>query len=100
MAVTGIITDDEWDAIPQLKTCSKCKVSKPADQFGRDRNRSDGLTPWCKECQSRYRQEKKAVGTVARCSMEGCNKPVAAQGLCSMHRWRLREHGDPLYERP
>jgi hypothetical protein len=29
-------------------------------------------TPIC----TRYRQEKKAAGTVARCSIEGCNTPV------------------------
>ncbi len=30
------------------------------------------------------------------CSVEGCEKPVHAHGLCSPHAHRLRRHGDPL----
>lgn len=30
------------------------------------------------------------------CSIEDCQKPCRAQGLCEMHYRRLRRHGDPL----
>ena len=33
-----------------MKSCSKCKVEKPLDEFYRQRAAKDGLTPWCKQC--------------------------------------------------
>lgn len=30
------------------------------------------------------------------CSIDGCNKPHMARGLCMMHWKRLQRHGDPL----
>lgn len=33
-----------------MKTCTKCKVSKSADQFHRRRCSEDGLQSWCKSC--------------------------------------------------
>lgn len=30
------------------------------------------------------------------CTIDGCDKPVKAKGLCSMHHQRWRRHGDPL----
>jgi hypothetical protein len=56
-----------------VKRCSRCGLVKPTSQFGRDSARRDGLTPWCKDCQARYRQERKAAGAVATCSIEGCD---------------------------
>ncbi len=34
------------------------------------------------------------------CIIEGCGKPRAGRGWCSMHWHRWRHHGDPLYVRP
>lgn len=35
------------------------------------------------------------------CSIEGCEKPADRKGgLCQMHSWRLRFHGDVHYVRP
>lgn len=43
-----------------MKTCSRCKVSKNEAEFHRDKGRSDGLFPYCRECNSglcrEYRQ--------------------------------------------
>lgn len=38
------------EATPASKTCTKCGEAKPLEGFGRDRNRRDGLNPWCKCC--------------------------------------------------
>lgn len=37
-------------ATPVCKTCTKCSETKALDEFGRDKNRRDGLNPWCKAC--------------------------------------------------
>lgn len=31
----------------------------------------------------------------ARCSVEGCDRLVAARGWCTRHYWRWSQHGDP-----
>lgn len=33
-----------------VKTCSKCKQQKPLIEFGKDKQKRDGLTSRCKEC--------------------------------------------------
>jgi hypothetical protein len=33
------------------------------------------------------------------CSVENCNSPVKAKGLCSKHHQRWYRHGDPLYKK-
>ena len=33
-----------------LKTCARCVSSKPPEAFTRDRNRPDGLNPYCRDC--------------------------------------------------
>jgi len=34
------------------KTCTKCGGDKPLGCFSKDKNRRDGLSPWCKQCKS------------------------------------------------
>lgn len=34
----------------QCKTCARCKIAKPRDQFGAGKKWSDGLFPYCREC--------------------------------------------------
>lgn len=44
-----------------LKTCSKCRESKPHAEFYRDKQRKDGLTYQCKNCRAanlRYWQHR------------------------------------------
>jgi hypothetical protein len=47
------------------KYCWKCKQSKPLDDFGRNRSKSDGLQSECKECvreyNRRYNKKNKEV---------------------------------------
>jgi len=33
-----------------FKKCTRCKILKPLDNFGLDKNRKDGHNLWCKEC--------------------------------------------------
>lgn len=34
---------------------------------------------------------------VQKCSIDGCNKPASAKGLCASHYRRLKLFGDPLH---
>jgi hypothetical protein len=42
-----------------MKTCSKCKVEKPFEEFSKHKNRKDGLSSECKNCNKIYREENK-----------------------------------------
>lgn len=33
--------------------------------------------------------------TAKICSVEGCDRPALAKGLCGLHYRRMRQHGDP-----
>lgn len=39
-----------------MKTCSRCRETKPLSEFGKDKNRPDGHNTWCKPCRRTYRQ--------------------------------------------
>jgi len=39
------------------KICSKCKIEKPIEAFSKDKNKKDGLSNQCKECNAKYRIE-------------------------------------------
>lgn len=36
------------------------------------------------------------MATKRICSVEGCDKPICAKGLCPAHYWLMRKYGDPL----
>jgi len=40
-----------------MKDCSKCKVSKPSEDFSVDKRIESGLRSWCKACEAEYQQE-------------------------------------------
>ena len=40
-----------------LKVCSRCKASKPAEDFGKNTKYSDGLSHYCRDCSSLYSRE-------------------------------------------
>jgi hypothetical protein len=42
-----------------MKKCSKCKEAVPKSQFGKDKQKLDGLTSSCKECSQKYYQSTK-----------------------------------------
>lgn len=41
--------------MPLNKTCTGCNKTKPVSSFHRDKSKSDGLTPRCKDCKKEYR---------------------------------------------
>jgi hypothetical protein len=45
------------DVHEPTKRCSKCKQSPPVSSFGKDKNKTDGLTHWCKPCQHASKAE-------------------------------------------
>lgn len=52
MAVLELVTE---------KICSRCKESKPASDFGKNRRCKDGLTSWCLPCKRNIEREWKAA---------------------------------------
>ncbi len=44
-----------------MKTYSKCHEAQPFTEFGKDKNRPDGLNTWCKGCRREYRQTTRKV---------------------------------------
>lgn len=49
-----------------MKTCAKCQDQKPHDQFGKDKNRQDGLTIYCRDCRKARYAELRDEGKVVR----------------------------------
>lgn len=43
--------------IGETKKCAKCKEEKSKDEFGKDKNRTDGLSCYCKPCKSAKTKE-------------------------------------------
>lgn len=44
-----------WRLRHSGKRCSKCGADRPLSAFTRDRQRADGLSPWCRDCHSARR---------------------------------------------
>lgn len=58
-----------------MKTCSKCRETKPCDEFARHKNRYDGRAESCKECRKwQYFESFYSLDKVAYLSL------VEAQG--------------------
>lgn len=39
---------------PGMKICTSCRIEKPIGAFSKNKNKSDGLSSWCKECVTEY----------------------------------------------
>jgi hypothetical protein len=54
---------------------------------------------WCRRHYSRWQRtgqlEARPWQPQGECTVDGCEKPAWSGGLCDMHRWRVRAHGDP-----
>jgi len=40
-----------------MKNCSRCEKQKPFNEFYKNKKRKNGCSPWCKECDRKYRQQ-------------------------------------------
>jgi hypothetical protein len=65
----------------RAKQCSRCKKTKPLDQFDRNRARGDGLATECKTCRTELYEQRRDRGRVIpdalRCAKCQLTKPAA-----------------------
>lgn len=54
---------------------------------------------WCHRHYARWQRtgttEARTWTRQGECTVEGCDRPSWSGGLCEMHRWRVRVHGEP-----
>lgn len=84
------------------KPCSKCKRTRPAERFVRDKRASTGLASICKDCHNAHvrARDRRRCGSEGRpCNRDGCprasNVSGSGRGYCPLHYARLRKTGDP-----
>jgi hypothetical protein len=82
------------------------KVASFADHKDRKCRYCDGDIPPSKRidtdfcslsCKMKWHR-RNAPDTRPRCSIDGCEQPNHAKGMCRTHHMRMWRHGDPLYE--
>ena len=44
---------------PGFKTCTKCKIEKSIEEFGKSNRDKDGLQDWCRECKKKNHLDHK-----------------------------------------
>lgn len=49
-----------------MKTCVKCDVSKPVEEFYKNKTTRDGLSVYCKSCMTTYNRERRALWSPER----------------------------------
>lgn len=57
-----------------MKICNRCKIEKPNDHFGPDKNSKDGLYSICKECKKQYYEDNKEKITLKHKEYRDNNK--------------------------
>ena len=53
------IDQQHFDDLPPLKRCPDCGLSKPLEDFPRNKNYRDGRHPYCKPCHNARGKESK-----------------------------------------
>ena len=69
-----------------MKTCNKCKETKPLDQFSRRADRPSGKRSNCKKCALRYLTDNKVVIAQQRAKYYIDNKVAIAQQQAKYRR--------------
>jgi hypothetical protein len=78
------------------KTCVKCEQNLSITKFYKAKNQSDGYDYYCKECRKTSSLRSHRGGKhKPLCTLEGCETPNYAGGLCKMHYERKRRTGTP-----
>lgn len=55
------------------KTCIKCGLLKPLDDFGRDASRKDGRYTYCKQCRRNPNRQELIIEELAKKGMKSCS---------------------------
>lgn len=68
------------------KICNKCNEQKPIDQFYKAStwNLEHGVDYYCKACRNKAHMES-VKNNKRRCSVEECERPHYAKGICQAH---------------
>ena len=71
-----------------MKTCSKCNIKKPLNQFYKDRDKKDGLRCRCKMCDKKYQSPEYNSWRAmkARC-LNPNNEHYGGRGIRVCKRW-------------
>jgi hypothetical protein len=79
----------------ETKQCTKCKETKPADQFYRAKYsyEKDGLDYYCKYCRVGTSIKSQRGGNKKPCSVSLCEKVHYAKGMCRNHYTRWYNNG-------
>jgi hypothetical protein len=64
-----------------MKTCTKCKIEKPLNEFYKENRAKDGLKYHCKSCHKRY-NKKGDLKRLYNITLEQYNQMVIDQNNC------------------
>ena len=78
-----------------MKTCAKCKFSRPRDDFHNDRRHADGKNTWCKSCKNTWtiNQGKPFTGAEDLQQEKECYTCKRKRSISEFHRDKRRPDG-------
>src|SRR5690554_5270942 len=89
-------------AIAQMKTCTKCGVSKSVACFSKDKSRRGGLFPWCRECKgsaARDGYRRNPAPYIERAAQKRASDPGAMKAWREANADRIRSYNAQYYAR-
>lgn len=78
------------------KHCSRCRETKPAVAFSKDKSTTDGRQSWCKQCRADYMAEKRTDPATRR----RYNKRCATAARRKYMREYLKKYQEEFYKNP
>jgi len=75
-----------------MKTCSRCSIEKPSNEFYPDKGHKDGLTSWCKNC-NKHRTMKQRYGITPE---QYDHMLIGQDHRCAICRRHISELPNPL----
>lgn len=85
----------EWQRVRMKnKTCVRCNQKQSTNKFYKSKQTKDGIDYYCKECRKATALKSHRGGKrKPECTVEGCDVPNYATGMCKMHYERNRRNG-------
>ncbi len=81
---------------PRNKTCAFCNQKLSITKYYKSSRSKDGYDYYCKECRKAGSLKSHRGGKrKPLCTLEGCETPNYAGGMCKMHYERTRRTGSP-----